>query len=173
MFNSATFSLLITCQQGLLVPFHLWFSWCLVYFSHSFSSWCSFFNVPFLCDVCISALGLSSLFFFHLCFTLRGWDKSIDFFLTFFFFFGPLKKKTKNTSLNFLQCCFCFLFILVWFGLLVKRHVSSWHLSSLTSDRTHTPCFGRWSLNLWTTREDPKALILVSECFDDCTSNIL
>ena len=28
-----------------------------------------------------------------------------------------------------------------------------WDLSSLTRDRTHTPCIGRQSLNHWTTRE--------------------
>ena len=30
-----------------------------------------------------------------------------------------------------------------------------WDLSSLTRNRTHTPCIGRWNLNHWTTRELP------------------
>ena len=30
-----------------------------------------------------------------------------------------------------------------------------WDLSSLTRDRTHTPCIGKWSLNYWTAREVP------------------
>ena len=30
-----------------------------------------------------------------------------------------------------------------------------WDLSSPTRDRTHVPCFGRWILNHWTTREVP------------------
>ena len=29
-------------------------------------------------------------------------------------------------------------------------------LSSLTGDRTHTPCIGRWHLNHWTSREIPQ-----------------
>ena len=33
---------------------------------------------------------------------------------------------------------------------------SMWDLSSPTRDGNHTPCFGRWSLNHWTTREVPK-----------------
>ena len=31
-----------------------------------------------------------------------------------------------------------------------------WDLSSLTRDRTCTPCAGRRSLNHWPTREDPR-----------------
>ena len=35
---------------------------------------------------------------------------------------------------------------------------SVWDLSSLTRDRTHIPCIGRWILNCWTTREIPRVL---------------
>ena len=37
-----------------------------------------------------------------------------------------------------------------------------WDLSSLTRDRTHVPCIGRWILNHWTTREVPYI------CFSYC-----
>ena len=33
-----------------------------------------------------------------------------------------------------------------------------WNLSSVTRDRTRSPCIGRWNLNHWTTREVPLAL---------------
>ena len=36
-----------------------------------------------------------------------------------------------------------------------------WDLSSLTRDRTHTPCIGRRSLNHWTTREVPGERVLI------------
>ena len=32
----------------------------------------------------------------------------------------------------------------------------TWDLSSLTRDRTLTPCMGKWSLSHWTTREGPR-----------------
>ena len=35
-----------------------------------------------------------------------------------------------------------------------------WDLSSLTRDRTHIPCIGRWILYHWTTRKVPTYLIL-------------
>ena len=38
-----------------------------------------------------------------------------------------------------------------------KLSCSTWDLSSLTRDRRHIPCIGRWILNHWTTREVPRA----------------
>ena len=43
---------------------------------------------------------------------------------------------------------FCFMFLVFW-------PPGMWDLSSPTSDRTHTPCIGRWSLNCWAAREGP------------------
>ena len=34
-----------------------------------------------------------------------------------------------------------------------------WNLSSHKSDKTHTACIGKWSLNHWTTREVPSKCI--------------
>ena len=71
------------------------------------------------------------------------------FFLRFVFWCGPFLK----SSLNLLQYCFHFTFLfffLFFFGLW-----GMWDLSSLTRNRTHTPCIGRWNLNHWTTRELP------------------
>ena len=39
-----------------------------------------------------------------------------------------------------------FIFFLLW---------GMWDLSSQTRDWTHTPYFGTWSLNHWTTQEIP------------------
>ena len=36
-----------------------------------------------------------------------------------------------------------------------------WDLNSLTRDRTHVPCIGKWLLNHWTTREFPASSVLV------------
>ena len=169
MFNSATFSLLITCQQGLLFPFHLWFSWCLVFVSHSFCSWCNFFHVPFPLQCLYFSPMLIITLFFHPCFyperlRQKHWLLKI---YCFVFWCGPLKKNLHRISCN-IASVFCSF----WFGLVFWSR-GMWHLSSPTGDRTHTPCFGRRSLNHWTTREDPKALILGSGCFDDYTLNIL
>ena len=48
-----------------------------------------------------------------------------------------------------------FVTILLLFYVLVFRPRGMWDLSSLTRDRTRTPCIGRQSLNHWTTREVP------------------
>ena len=37
----------------------------------------------------------------------------------------------------------------------------TWDLSSLTRDRTHTSCIGRWRLNHWTAREVPKIIFKI------------
>ena len=37
-------------------------------------------------------------------------------------------------------------------ALVAPQHVES----SLSRDRTHVPCIGRWTLNNWITREVPK-----------------
>ena len=37
-----------------------------------------------------------------------------------------------------------------------------WDLNSLTRDRTHVPCIGKWLLNYWITRELPTSSFLVS-----------
>ena len=37
-----------------------------------------------------------------------------------------------------------------------------WDLNSLTRDRTHVPCIGKWLLNHWITREFPTSSFLVS-----------
>ena len=94
MFNSATFSLLITCQQGLHFPFHLWFSWCLVFVSHSFCSWCNFFLVPFPLRCLYFSPMLIITLFFHPCFYPEKLRQSIDFkkFIVLFFDVAHLKK---------------------------------------------------------------------------------
>ena len=46
----------------------------------------------------------------------------------------------------------------LWFDFF--GHEACGNLSSLTRDRTHIPCIGRWSLNLWTTREVPNLLLI-------------
>ena len=48
-----------------------------------------------------------------------------------------------------------FVTLLLLFYVLVFWPRGMWDLSSLTRDRTCTPCIGRWSLNHWTTREVP------------------
>ena len=67
-------------------------------------------------------------------------------FLKIFFWGEPFLK----SLMSLLQYCFCFVFCFLWaWGM--------WNLSSLTRDRTCTPCcFGSWSLNHWTTREVPR-----------------
>ena len=63
------------------------------------------------------------------------------FFFFNFIFGGPFLKALLNLlQYSLVFCC----------GLLATRHVD---LSSLTRDRTHTPCIGRPSFNHWTTRE--------------------
>ena len=55
-----------------------------------------------------------------------------------------------------------FVTILPLFYVLVFWPRGMWDLSSLTRDRTHTPCTGRWSLNHWTAREVPVPLCFFS-----------
>ena len=62
---------------------------------------------------------------------------------------SPWCEQLLKSLLNLFQYCCCFMF---WFlGL-----QDMWDLSSLTRDRTCTPCIGRQSLNHWTARELPK-----------------
>ena len=56
-----------------------------------------------------------------------------------------------------------FVTILLLFYVLVFWLQGTWDLSSLTRDRTCTPCFGRRSLNHWTTRE-----VLRLDYWDNC-----
>ena len=67
-------------------------------------------------------------------------------FVLFFFWCGPFLK----SLLTFLQYCFCFIF---W-------PQGIWDLSSLSRDRTLTPCVGRWlttvltpCIHHWTSRD--------------------
>ena len=66
------------------------------------------------------------------------------FFLKIFFLCGPFLK----SSLNLLQYCFCFMFLVFWLR-------GMWDLSSPTRDWTCTPCAGSQSPNHGTTREVP------------------
>ena len=50
--------------------------------------------------------------------------------------------------------------ILFLFYVLVFWPQGMWDLSFPTRNWTHTPCFGRWSCNRWTTREVPGCHIL-------------
>ena len=54
-----------------------------------------------------------------------------------------------------------FVTILLLFYVLVFWPRGMWDLSSPTRDRTRTPCIGRQSLNHWTAREVPIALVLL------------
>ena len=72
----------------------------------------------------------------------------------------------------YLSNLFCFVLFLTIFGCAgsslqhtgfsscgaqAKLPCSMWNLSSLTRDRSHIPCIGRWILNHWITREVPRA----------------
>ena len=53
-----------------------------------------------------------------------------------------------------------FLFFLpIYFFLCLATLLDLWDLSSLTRDRTHTHCLGRWSLNHWAARKVPPILM--------------
>ena len=54
-----------------------------------------------------------------------------------------------------------FVTILLLFYVLVFWPQGMWDLSSLTRDRTLTPCIGRQHLNQWTAREVPEQYILL------------
>ena len=79
-----------------------------------------------------------------------------SFLRIFFFWCGSFLK----SLLNLLQYCFCFTFCSFFFlvceacGLLAHMLTRD-QLTSLTRNWICTPCFGRWSLNHWTTREVP------------------
>ena len=66
---------------------------------------------------------------------------SYSYFFKIFFWCEPFLK----FLLNVLKYCFCFMFRFSW-------PWSMWDLSSLTRDRTYTPCIGKPSLNHWTVR---------------------
>ena len=51
--------------------------------------------------------------------------------------------------------------LLLFFYVLVFWPQGMWDLSSLTRDRTRTPCFGRRSLNHRTAREVPNTLTVI------------
>ena len=70
------------------------------------------------------------------------------FIFKFFFWCGPFLK-----SIEFVTTLLLFYVLVFWL-----RGV--WDLSSLTRDRTHTPCIGRQSLSHWTSREVPWYSIL-------------
>ena len=53
-----------------------------------------------------------------------------------------------------------FVTILLLFYVLVFWPRGMWDLSSLTRDRTCTPCIERQSLNPWTAREVPASFLL-------------
>ena len=94
-------------------------------------------------DLCVSPL--SSIWF---CFLYLFKD-------FFFFFFGC--DLLLKTLFILLQHCFCFYVFVFWpWGML--------DLSSLTRDRTCTPCTGRQCPNHWTTRELP-AYYISKLCF--------
>ena len=49
-----------------------------------------------------------------------------------------------------------FVTIMFLFYILMCFFLATRHVETLTGDRAHTPCFGRQSLNRWTTREVPR-----------------
>ena len=60
-----------------------------------------------------------------------------------------------KSLLNLLQYYFCFM-LYVGFFFFFFWSWDIWNLSSLTRNRIHTPCIGKWSLTYWTTREVPR-----------------
>ena len=76
-----------------------------------------------------------------------------------------------NTDLLFFKCFFfnvdCFKSLSwIYYSIISVLcfdffgHKACGTLSSLTRDWTHIPCIGRWSVNLWTTREVPNLLLI-------------
>ena len=93
----------------------------------------------------------------------------IVFVWTFIWHLSPAEYQTQNVqSINVLAghfrlCCFIFLevfigFVTILFYVLVLWSGGMWDPSSLTRDRTRTPCIGSQSLNHWTARESPVLL---------------
>ena len=60
----------------------------------------------------------------------------------------------SKSLLNLLQYCLYFVSWFFW-------PQGTWNLGCLARVPTHTPCFGRQSLNHWTTREVPFTLFLI------------
>ena len=48
-----------------------------------------------------------------------------------------------------------------------------WNLSSLTRDRTHIHCLGRWSLNHWAARKVPPLLVKYFNLWKDINSHTI
>ena len=101
---------------------------------------------PLLLNSCIDC-GWSTTFLRTLHSLPRIFFKDIFDLGHFFFFF-------LKSSLNLLQNCFRFPFLVFW-------PWGTWVLSSLTRDQTSAPCIGRQSLNHWTIRKIPLPWILV------------
>ena len=76
-----------------------------------------------------------------------GCDQSVE---------GPILDYFKIFfNVDHLKIFIEFVTILLLFYVLVFWPQGIWDPSSLTRDRTHTPCIGRQRLNHWTTREVP------------------
>ena len=103
--------------------------WKVKYFQHLFH----FFKGIIQCKVNLFLLTLH-------------WIISYDFLISFFFF---LMWTIFKVFIEFVR-------ILLLFYALVLWPRGMWDLSSLTRDRTRTPCIGRLSLNHWTAREVPQ-----------------
>ena len=74
-------------------------------------------------------------------------DGHVDSFQDFFFY-DFLMWTIFNVFIEFVTMLLLFFVLIVW-----PRGM--WDLSSLTRDRTLTPCIGRQSLDHWTAREVP------------------
>jgi len=80
--------------------------------------------------------------------TVRGASRIRHLKVFFFFLMWPIFKV-------FIE----FVTVLLLFNVLAFWPQGIWDLSTLTRDRTCTPCFGRGNLNHWTAREAPRDLI--------------
>ena len=111
----------------------------------------SFFPSSFVLFSCDLMTNFSAVFGFLFLFCVSIVDFQYMVTMKFFFFFplkifwcGPILKSLLN-----------FVTTLLLFYILVFWPQGIWDLSSLTRDRTCTPCIGRRSLNHWTAREVP------------------
>ena len=115
----------------------------LVETSASFTPKISAFS-PLYLHIWLLFLFLRNIFDFFYCFFRNIFD-----FFSFFLFFrnsqcGPfLKSLGMCYNIDSVVCVLCF-----WQWVM-------WDLSSLSRDQTLTLCFGRWSLNCWTTGKVP------------------
>ena len=75
---------------------------------------------------------------------------SFSYFLEFFLMWAIFKAFIKFVTIWLL------FYVLVFFFLLWGR----WDVISSTRDRTCILCIGRWSLNHWTIREDPRIVFV-------------